>query len=307
MIFFGKNKKKDALTPRRRQISDDEPRVRITDGGNQFRRGQTLSTHRYQDEQPSERARVHDLTRRRRRMLMVLGLVIGIVALLTIILTQFTAKVIVSGSAEPTNRVVEPSDYEKAINEYYAIHPVERLRFFLNEQALSEYVGAMTPEVEAVEFSRAENIVEAHYSLDFREPIAGWQINGRQYFVDQHGVVFGQNYYQAPSLQIVDQSGISPEQGSTVASTRLLSFVGRVAAISKEQGSYEVVEAQLPVGTTRQIEIRLKDIQPTVKLTIDRAAGEQVEDMTRALQFLKDNGQGAQYIDVRVAGRAVYL
>jgi len=91
-----------------------------------------------------------------------------------------------------------------------------------------------------------------------------------------------------------------------VASARLLSFVGRVVALAGES-SYQVTEAILPSGTTRQLEIRLKDVGPLVKLSIDRGAGEQVEDMVRVLRYMSSRGVGATYVDVRVSGRAVYL
>jgi hypothetical protein len=117
--------------------------------------------------------------------------------------------------------------------------------------------------------------------------------------------VFEKNYYETPSVQIIDESGISPEQGSAVASARLLSFVGKVVA-QAEEGNYQVTEAILPVGTTRQLEIRLKDVQPLIKLSIDRGAGEQVEDMIRVLRYLNSKGLSPSYVDVRVTGRAVY-
>jgi hypothetical protein len=195
--------------------------------------------------------------------------------------------------------------YEEMINDYLGIHPAERLRFILNEQELSNYAAAVVPEVASVDQTGSENIVETRFSITFREPIAGWQINGRQFYVDDHGIVFDKNYYTEPTVQIIDESGLSPEQGSTVASARFLSFVGRVVGLSKDRG-YEVTEAILPSGTTRQLEIRIKGVTPRVKLSIDRGAGEQVEDMSHALNYLTERKLKPSYVDVRVSGRAVY-
>jgi hypothetical protein len=249
---------------------------------------------------------MHDLARRRRNVAAMFGLVLAVIVLLTALLLQFTGRVIVAGSSSAISRAIEPAKYEKAINGYLAIHPVERLRFALDETALSQYVSGVLPEVSKVELTSTDNIVESNFTLTLRTPLAGWQINGNQFYVDETGVVFQDNYYAAPGVQIVDQSGISPTQGSVVASARLLSFVGRVVALAG-QGSYTVTEAILPVGTTRQIEVRLKDVQTLVKLSIDRGAGEQVEDMVRSLNFLKSQNKSAQYVDVRVSGRAAYL
>jgi len=90
-----------------------------------------------------------------------------------------------------------------------------------------------------------------------------------------------------------------------VASNRFLGFVGRIVALSKSSG-YTVTQAVLPVGTTRQLEIRLKDVVPIVRLSIDRPAGEQVEDMSRTLGYFIGRGEAPAYVDVRVSGKAFY-
>lgn len=293
--------------PRRRQSFEVIRTPAPLDTGNQFRRGQTLSGIRRADDEPvSERTRMHHLAQRRRHVGAVLSLVLAIIVVLGALLSQFTGDVVVAGSSQAVTRKIVPGSYEKAINEYLAIHPVERLRFALNETALSEYVAGILPEVSRVELTSTDSIVQSNFTLTLRKPVAGWQINGNQYYVDEKGVVFQNNYYETPSVQIVDQSGVSPQQGTIVASARLLSFVGRVVALTG-QGSYTVTQAILPSGTTRELDIQLKDVQPRVKLSIDRGAGEQVEDMIRSLTYLQSQGKGAQYIDVRVSGRAVYL
>jgi hypothetical protein len=293
--------------PRRRQSSHFVRPAAVVDSGNQFRRNQTLSGAKRPDSEPvSERARMHHLARRRRHMSGVLTLVFAIIIVLGILLTQFTGRVVVAGSSQALNHSIQPGNYEKAINEYLAIHPVERLRFALNETALSAYVSSVLPEVSHVKLTSTDSIVQSNFTMTLRQPIAGWQINGHQYYVDSTGVVFENNYYQTPTVQIVDQSGVSPAQGTIVASARLLSFVGRVVALAG-QGSYNVTQALLPAGTTRELDIHLKDVAPRVKLSIDRGAGEQVEDMIRSLTYLKSQGKNAQYIDVRVSGRTVYL
>jgi len=171
---------------------------------------------------------------------------------------------------------------------------------------LSDYATAIAPEVAHITQRSAENVVETHFSVTFRKPIAGWQINNHQYYVDDQGIVFEKNYYAAPTVQIIDESGISPEQGTTVASGRFLSFVGRVVALGKESG-LEVTQAILPSGTTRELEIALSSTPTKIRLSIDRGAGEQVEDMVRALNFLKGKGSTTPgYVDVRVSGRAAY-
>lgn len=298
--MFGR-KNSSSLPTRRRQRDEPSPSV-----DSQFRRNRTLSgVRRTEALDESPRAKAHQLAMKRRKIGMILLLVLGGSAVLFLLISQFTAKVIVMSSAKAVSSVIQPKPYEEAINDYLGVHPAGRLRFALNEQELSAYVSALTPEVAKVAQSGSSNLVETRFSITFRQPVAGWQINGHQYYVDDQGIVFEKNYYDAPSLQIIDESGATPEQGSAVASGRLLSFVGRVVALAGE-GGYQVTQAILPVGTTREVEIRLKKVAPLVKLSIDRGAGEQVEDMTRTLAYLSSHNINPSYIDVRVSGRAAY-
>jgi hypothetical protein len=289
-----------------RRLADREPRPRSDDlPGSQFRRNRTLSGVVREAPEVSARVRVHHLARQRRKVGSMLLLILVGIGLLALLLTQFTAKVIITSASTSVSNSIDGIIYEEMINDYLGIHPAERLRFILNEQELSNYAAAVVPEVASVDQTGSENIVETRFSITFREPIAGWQINGRQFYVDDHGIVFDKNYYTEPTVQIIDESGLSPEQGSTVASARFLSFVGRVVGLSKDRG-YEVTEAILPSGTTRQLEIRIKGVTPRVKLSIDRGAGEQVEDMSHALNYLTERKLKPSYVDVRVSGRAVY-
>jgi len=290
-----------------RRLAGSEPRPSISEQSTQFRRNRTLSgvQKAQADEKASPRSHVHHLTRQRQKLSGILAIVISVTVLLAILITQLSARIIVTGSTKPLSVKIDPAAYETVINEYLAVNPAGRLRFALNERELSDFASTVAPEVSYIKQSGVENIVDTHFTITFRQPIAGWQINGKQFYVDDSGVVFDKNYYETPSVQIIDESGVSPEQGSTVASARFLSFVGRVVALSKS-GGYEVTEAILPVGTTRQLEVRLKDVAPRVKLSIDRGAGEQVEDMTRALRYLTSKGVSAEYVDVRVGGRAIY-
>jgi len=305
-MIFPRRASKDTA-PRRRTppTSDVSSRGRPLDSGLQFKRNQTLSGVRRTSEEVSERTKAHRLAQQRRKIGSIFLLSVGVVIILTLLVFQFTARVVVTASSQPLSRVIESQKYEMMINEYLGIHPVERLRFVLNEAGLSAYVAQAAPEVERVSLTSSTDVVESNFTLTLREPVAGWQINGNQYFVDDTGVVFQENYYNQAQVQIVDQSGATPEQGSTVASTRLLSFVGRVVAFSREE-DYTVTEVNLPVGTTRQIEVRLEGVRPYVKFTIDREAGEQVEDMARSLNYFAAENITPQYLDVRVSGRAAY-
>lgn len=307
MSAFVKLKKSKKDQPERRRHRDESESVTTILPQSQYRRNRTISSHRRVD-QPTEgssRMKTHDLVRKRRKVGGILLVVSLIAVLLAVLVLQFTARVVVDSSDKTLARTVDVSRYETMILEYLSVHPIERLRFILNEDGLSEFMQSEVPEVAYVRQSASDEIAKTRFSVAFRVPVAAWQIGDRRLYVDNAGVVFSDNYYNEPNLKIVDQSGVSPEQGNTVVSTRLLSFVGKLVSLSG-QGSYTINEVILPIGTTRQIDIKLKDVRPTIRLSIDREVGEQVQDMIKALDYIKRHKLSASYVDVRVSGRAVY-
>lgn len=307
-------KKVDHNVPRRRlaQEFEREP-ARIT-SQNTFRRNRTLtgstsntvaSSSHSQPDMLSKRSHVHNLARVRRRIGSILLVVILAMAFLYWLLTQLTAQVSVGFSDASISRTLDTSIYQKAINDYMGIHPFSRLRFMLDTTDLGQYLAATVPEVDSVVSAKMGSISETAFTLVMRKPIAGWKIGVKQYYVDTKGVAFERNFYGNPSVQIVDESGAALEQGALIASNQFLSFVGRVVALSQSKG-YTVTDAILPAGTTRQLEIKLSGVTSLVKLSTDRSAGEQVEDMSRSLVYLAAHGQSPSYIDVRVSGKAFY-
>ena len=74
-----------------------------------------------------------------------------------------------------------------------------------------------------------------------------------------------------------------------------------------DQEGYAVSEAILPSNTTRQLNIKIKDSNLLVKMTIDRSAAEQVSDMSRAVKYFTSNNRMPTYIDVRVDNKVFYI
>ena len=305
MIPFNKirSKKTNKDIPLRRRASDtpaEQPR-----SSTQYRRNQTLSGISRTSMADSPRGQAHQLTVQRRKVGGLFAIVLTAVILLALLLSQLMTQVSVTVSTKQLSTAFKGEEYEKAVNSYLGLHPAERLRFTLNEEALSSYVAAALPEVQSIKVSGVKDIVDTEFAVTFREPVAGWQINGNQLYVDASGVVFETNYYNAPTVQIVDESGVSPEEGTTVAGGRLLGFLGKVVAQAGERG-YKVSQAILPAGMTRELDIQLENVSSRIKLSTDRGAGEQIEDMSRSLVYLKNKSLNPEYIDVRVSGRAAY-
>lgn len=293
--------------PRRRRIADDGVSAGATPQNQpgQFRRNQTLSSYRHNTPDESARQKAHHLTVQRRKVGGIFTIVAVAVLLLAFLLWQLIAQVQIVTSSKQLSSTFQATPYETVINEYLGLNPAQRLRLSLDETALSNYVSNTLPEVEKLELSSSAGLAESNFAITFRTPVAGWQINSKQYYVDADGVVFEKNYYDTPSVQIVDESGVSPEQGSTIVGTRLLGFLGKVVSQAQGRG-YTITKAVLPQGTTREVDVHFKGIATFVKFSIDRGAGEQSEDADRSLKYLQSRNVKAKYIDVRVPGRAAY-
>lgn len=250
----------------------------------------------------SARVHTHELTQKRRHLGALFLGVLMVALILFGLISQFTAKVVVKADGVATL----DESYQEAIQSYLSTHPAERLRFLLNTQQLTHYLQSKTPEVASVKEVDFEAFGASTFKVIMRNPIAGWTIQNKQQYVDASGVAFARNYFPAPSVQIIDNSGAQVQVGQTVASNRFLGFVGRTVGLAASQ-NITVTQVIIPLGTTREVELRIDGVSYPIKLTIDRPVGEQVEDMANALAWFKAQNKTPQYIDVRISGRAFYL
>lgn len=304
------HRKKD-LTRRRLTSADDRSSV---SSGDVFRRNRTLvgTTSKNIDginvsrsKLESPRTHVHHLALRRRKVLSSLIVILLSIAVLWLLVSNFTASPVMFQSVTPMLKNVNKSVYEKAIQDYLQANPISRFKFFLDEKSLTDYVTSKLPEVGEVSVKDMQQIGKMDYLVTMRKPVAGWVIKGRQYYVDSKGVSFEKNYFSEPVVQIVDNSGVPVQAGTTSVSKRFLGFVGRVVSESASLG-HIVTKAVLPAGKTRELDISIKSISPIIRLSIDRPVGEQVEDMSRAVQYFSSNNQTPEYIDIRVSNKAFY-
>ena len=304
--------KKKSNIPRRRSTQKVEATSTST---HVFKRNRTLTgttSNRFDStsanaDLKSSRSHVHSLSVQRRKVSTILVIVLFSAIPVWFLISNFTASVSISISNVGLTKTVDKRKYQEVVQNYLDQNPISRLTFFLNQSNLSDFVSAKLPEVSKVTQGRMVGLGATSFAITMRSPVAGWQINNKQYFVDSSGLAFDFNYFVVPSVQIVDNSGITYKPGMTtaIASNRFLSFVGRIVSLTKASG-YTVTQALLPPDTTRELEVRLKETSYYIKLSIDRPAGEQVEDMVTAIKYFTSRGQSPQYIDVRVSGKAFY-
>lgn len=310
MNLFKKNKPD---MPRRRQDVASSEKVSPT-SAHIFRRNRTLTgttsvrfdSVNADSHLESPRKHTHKLSIKRRKVTGTFLVTLAAIAAIWFLISHLTATVSVSVSDALISKPIDKKRYEKVINEYLDANPLSRLSFTLDQKALTDFVATKLPEVSSVIQTGMSGLGETGFIIRVRTPLAGWKINGRQFYVDSSGIPFEQNYFSSPVVQIVDNSGINVQSSNTaIASKRFLAFVGRVVSHAKGSG-YTVTQAALPPNTTRQLELHIKETKAYVKLSIDRPAGEQVEDMVSAIKYFASVGQSPQYIDVRVSGKAFY-
>jgi hypothetical protein len=312
-------KKKQDDLPRRRQASLSgaiRPEASFDEASNVFRRNRTLTGSTSQHISPiqakadleSPRTQAHNLAIRRRKITGTLIVVLLVGAFLTWLISEYTAKPTIVVSDTAISTVIDKMRYEKAIQDYLDANPIGRLRFGLDQDSMSQYVSRTLPEVASVQQEGLSGFATSDFLVTMRQPVAGWKIGTSQYYVDSSGVPFQINYFGTPAVEIDDESGVGVIEGSgtAIVSNSFLGFVGKVVSAASNSG-YDVTNAIIPVGTTRQLEIRLKGYSFLVKLSIDRGPAEQIEDMGRAIKYLVSKSITPQYIDVRVSGRAYYL
>ena len=102
-----------------------------------------------------------------------------------------------------------------------------------------------------------------------------------------------------PTVEIID------EDGSGYITDKIKIAVGMLEEDFGEYG-YKVTKAIVPTGTTREVDVYLENVKPYFKIHVDRNTAESAEDAVRMIEYLKKEDKKADYVDVRIAGRAYY-
>lgn len=276
-----------------------------------YKISRTLSTIRFNSSNSqssvvdSKRAQGHNLSKHRKHTGLLFFLSLIIVLIIGWLIYQITAVVVVSLNDNRLSSTLDKTLYEKALTGYMDNNLISRLRIFADGDKMRQSLAKDYPEIKNIGDNGKISIFETNYQLAMRKPVAGWMINEKQYYVDSEGVSFQRNYYEGQLVQIVDESGVKADKNGLVASSRFLSFVGKLVSDVSDRG-YEVTEVRLPNGTARQVNIKLRGVVPFIKLSVDRGVGIQVEDMDRALKYLLARQLNPEYIDLRVSGKAYY-
>ncbi|MGB4762740.1 MAG: hypothetical protein WBP12_05300 [Candidatus Saccharimonas sp.] len=257
----------------------------------------------------SPRVQAHDLRHHRRRLAGALVGVLAVVGVLGLLVYEAVGTAVVTVKAESSVRDRDMQAYEQTIQSYLNSRPFERSRLTLDTTKLAAYLQENGhPEVasvsDTIEFA---GIGAARITLEPRQPVVSWRTgNSPTMYVDLDGNAFERNYFTEPAIQVLDETGIQSRDNQILVSSRFLGFIGKAVGRLANQG-LTVTKIVLPADTTRQIWVSVDGVGYRVKMSVDRAAGEQAQDTARSVRYLtKQNIQPKEYIDVRVSGRAYY-
>lgn len=268
-----------------------------------YRRNRTLNSRQtISPLEASERLEAHELVKKRRSVARRLFMTAVGLAIIVSLLFQLTIDISIQTPDMKSSN--SSKKYVAALNEYYSAHPAERFRFFLNNNDLKHFFLQKAPEVKNIRIE-GDFLARSAVKLTFRQPVAQWSSGGKVYFVDDGGVTFEQNYFDAPAVAVRDESGLPTRGGQEVINRQFLSFLGQ-AVSAFAQYKIKVSEATLPASTVRQVWFKVEGRATQVRMTVDRPAQSQVKQAIIVLEYLGKTGSVPEYIDVRVDQRSFY-
>ena len=295
------NLKTDFATTGKFREARREREVPLNSGN--FQLNSTLNAFHHDAAAELNREKLRRLKLRRRRLGVLLLVVAGLVVLGALALSQFSGSFAGVTSNAPNLSVEASAKYQKIVSDYFAKNPFERFAPARRDQALTDFVTAVAPEVSAVKIGSG-GFAKGDLGLTFRRPVAQWVAGGATSYVDATGAVFAVNYFAAPSVAIADDSGVAPD-GGVATSARFLSFVGQVTSALGQAGE-TVAKVVIPRGAVRYVEFYLTSRNYPFRAQIDRDSNSQAADIAAMAKYLDAHQIAPQYVDCRVAGKSFW-
>jgi hypothetical protein len=302
MKFFGRRKK-----PTR------SPHSGADDQGYTFRRSRTLTgttsnkvttSAESRSQLKTVRLQAHELHQFRKRIIRILGVVTVVIAVLGYLLSAYILTIRVrysqgGGSAQATQ-------YQRAIEQYFGAHPMERFGFSINRRQLATELQASHPELLSVDVDNNWYGGDVGFVLQFRHPLLVWETGAHRFYVDNQGAAFEYDHFGGKYVYVSDQSGISPSaSGGSVASNRFINFLGKLVGAVNSGGRGVVTDVIIP-ASTREVDLKLQGRGYPIKTHTDRDPLQQAQDIVNALKWFDDKKITPQYLDVRVEGKAYF-
>ena len=290
-----------------------QPRLMAGQEGYAFRRSRTLtgttsakvvSSAEARSQLKTPRLKEHELKQKRGRIVkLLLGMTACIVVLL-FLLVNFVGS-LTPIYPQPSKAQPKTSAYQETLRQYFAGRPFERFGFSLNASQLEQFMRDKHSEISTFSVKRAWYGGDVQFVATFRRPILVWQSGTQHFFVDDQGISFEYDHFGAQLVSVVDQSGVTPDAGNSVASKRFIHFLGKMVGAVNAGGKGKVISVIIP-PSTREIDLKLEGREYPIKTHIDRDPLQQAEDTLYTLAYFDIHKIAPAYIDVRVSGKAFY-
>lgn len=141
-------------------------------------------------------------------------------------------------------------------------------------------------------------------NVTLKQPSLGWSTGNQQYLLDRDGTAIGVLPPGSTLPVVVDGSNLPIKLGQRVASARFVSFAAAAVPAISSAGitvtGLSIQETTLDLTVTTNKGYRLV-------LDTGRTIEEEIVDLKAVLALLASKkGQPAEYIDLRIAGKAYY-
>ena len=219
-------------------------------------------------------------------------------------------KVVVSTSSPQSVVLRDKSEYEQGAQQILQQSILSRTKFTINSGNFEKAFQAAFPEVGDVSIALPLVSRRPIVTISTAQPQLLLTAQSKVYVLDRRGTVImlanDLNSLTRQSLPVVnDQSGLSVSVGKTVLPAEDIQFITTVLAQLKAK---QVTAQTITLPTTaHEVDIKPADQPYFVKFNVDTDAREAAGSYLAAKQKLEQTQSvPAQYIDVRVSGRAYY-
>lgn len=293
-------KRKNNTTVRRRARFDTEEGVNYT-------RSRTISNYNPAEsvtdsEVAMERKLEQKQSSKKRRKVIVFGVITAVFGLFLLLITQFTVGVSNVEYGQPGVIAKRDNEYLSFTNQYLTEHPSERFSWLFNDNEFLILIKEQFPEI--LDVSIKNDIISGNkIVISLREAVAVWRYGDNRSYVDSSGAVFADNYFSEPNIVITDQNSSGQVSG---ISSRMLEFIGKIISGVESSGVGSIREVSIPVSAARYIEIKLAGRDFYIKIQIDRDVDSQIADIKNMITFLDKKKIKPSYVDVRVKNRGFW-
>lgn len=257
----------------------------------------------------SERDELRKLRHRQNLIIKLLSILFVLIGMTSVLVWNFISDVKIEIKYD--NTIVANQQkfdrYRQELINYFKKHPLQRFNFALNENDLSNFMVDANPEILNVQQNKFKGPIQAsQFIVEFRKPVAMVKINDNNIYVDEFGASFERhNFDQSNIIEIIDKTGAKVNDKQKLVGRQLIKFVGELFYLFKDLG-YEINQLSMPPNTIHQIEIRLKDFNFPIKMTIDNPASKQVNGIHQVLSYIKKSQQTIKYLDARLGDKIYY-